>query len=260
MLKIAKSISAVLLLFVGGLYFLLYNPSSNTSTTFHYNQPKQTDTVIPTSTSSPTETTKSIAVTISPLPTAMPTPTPTILQNNTPTLGQSSLPTPPPGFKNTIFDDEFNGTSLDTTKWNIESQDPGGSRSCCSLHQSTYFTPQDVSVGNGNLVLETEKRNYNGYNYTTGMIQTQNLFAFQYGRIDIRAKLPGTQGIWPGFWMLPPNEAIPAFEIDIMELLGQDPHTVYMTNHWGSNQQQCWYTGPDFTAVCQVLCKMAESG
>ena len=260
MLKIAKSISAVLLLFVGGLYFLLYNPSSNTSTTFHYNQPKQTDTVIPTSTSSPTETTKSIAVTISPLPTAMPTPTPTILQDNTPTLGQSSLPTPPPGFKNTIFDDEFNGTSLDTTKWNIESQDPGGSRSCCSLHQSTYFTPQDVSVGNGNLVLETEKRNYNGYNYTTGMIQTQNLFAFQYGRIDIRAKLPGTQGIWPGFWMLPPNEAIPAFEIDIMELLGQDPHTVYMTNHWGSNQQQCWYTGPDFTAAYHVFSVVWQPG
>ena len=65
MLKIAKSICAVLLLFVGGLYFLLYNPSSNTSTTFHYNQPKQTDTVIPTSTSSPTETTKSINSSVS---------------------------------------------------------------------------------------------------------------------------------------------------------------------------------------------------
>ncbi len=92
------------------------------------------------------------------------------------------------------------------------------------------------------------------------MIQTQNLFAFQYGRIDIRAKLPGTQGIWPGFWMLPPNEAIPAFEIDIMELLGQDPHTVYMTNHWGSNQQQCWYTGPDFTAAYHVFSVVWQPG
>ncbi len=270
MLKIVKRICVVMLLFGGTLYFL-YSPSSNASTSFRDNQPEQTGMITPTTTVSPRETTTP-SMTNTPVSTVTSTPKPTIIHKNmppltsgqapTPTVAQIPTPTLPPGYSSTIFDDEFNGTHLDTTKWNIESQDPGGSRSCCSYHQPTYFTPQDVSAGNGNLVLETEKRNYNGYNYTTGMVQTQNKFAFQYGRIDIRAKLPGTQSIWPGFWMLPPNETKPAFEIDIMELLGKDPRTVYMTNHWDSNSnyQQCQYTGPDFTASYHVFSVIWQPG
>src|SRR2546421_5241911 len=124
MLKIAKSICAVLLLFVGGLYFLLYNPSSNTSTTFHDNQPKQTGTVTPTFTFSPQEATTPISlVTSTPISIDIKKnmQTPTVGPSPTSTVGPSPTPSPPPGFKNTIFDDEFNVTSLDITKWNIES-------------------------------------------------------------------------------------------------------------------------------------------
>ena len=57
--------------------------------------------------------------------------------------------------------------------------------------------------------------------YTSGRIKTQDLFSFQYGRIEARMKLPESQGMWPAFWLLGNNIATidwPACgEIDVME-------------------------------------------
>lgn len=144
-----------------------------------------------------------------------------------------------------IFDDEFNGTSVDSTKWNALSGHPWG--------VPAYFTPQDVSVGNGNLDLLTERRSSNGYPYTTGMVTTQGKFSFLYGRVDIRARLPMGQGIWPGFWMLPPHQSPQVYEIDIMEMLGNHPNTVYMTVWHQSEYRQCRFHGPDYSADFHVF-------
>lgn len=38
--------------------------------------------------------------------------------------------------------------------------------------------------------------------YTSARIKTQGLFGFQYGRLEIRAKLPEAQGLWPAGWLL----------------------------------------------------------
>jgi beta-glucanase (GH16 family) len=60
--------------------------------------------------------------------------------------------------------------------------------------------------------------------------------SFKFGRIDIRAKLPRGQGIWPAFWMLGSNFKSAGWptcgEIDIMEFLGHEEKKVHATIHY----------------------------
>jgi beta-glucanase (GH16 family) len=69
--------------------------------------------------------------------------------------------------------------------------------------------------------------------YLTGGIYSWNKFAFQYGRIEIRAKLDPAYGAWPAIWMLSEKEIYPDQhngEMDIMERLNHDDFA-YQTTH-----------------------------
>ena len=78
-----------------------------------------------------------------------------------------------------------------------------------------------------------------------------DLQEFQFGRIDVSAKLPEGQGIWPAIWMLGhnfPTSGWPACgEIDIMELIGNEPSTVHGTAHWGTSWNVHQYSGDEIT-------------
>jgi beta-glucanase (GH16 family) len=71
--------------------------------------------------------------------------------------------------------------------------------------------------------------------YLQGAIKSKRKFAFQYGKIEIRAKLEAAKGAWPAFWMLGRNWGETAWpecgEIDIMEHVGYDPTLVHGTIH-----------------------------
>jgi serralysin len=67
-----------------------------------------------------------------------------------------------------------------------------------------------------------------GYDYTSGLLTTQNAFAQTYGYFEIRAQLPEQQGVWPAFWLLPADRNGVA-EIDVFEQVGGD--AVYQTVH-----------------------------
>jgi beta-glucanase (GH16 family) len=142
------------------------------------------------------------------------------------------------------FHDEFNGTNLDTTKWN--SQYPSGNGG-----EQQFYTPDAITLQDGILKIAAEKHAMQGYPYTSGIITTQGTFSQQYGFFSMRAKLPKGQGFWPAFWMLPAKPAYPA-EIDVFEMLGGNPSTIYMSNHWkGADQDHqkniISYQGPDFS-------------
>jgi beta-glucanase (GH16 family) len=137
-----------------------------------------------------------------------------------------------------VLADEFNGTSLDTSKWNIE---VNGNPPNAELE---YYTdrPQNVSVGDTVLSLTAIKENYSGKSYTSGRINTQNKFSFKYGRIESRMKLPYGQGMWPAFWMLGNSISTVGWpncgEIDIMEMVGGTvagggDNVTHATLHWG---------------------------
>lgn len=153
-----------------------------------------------------------------------------------------------------LWADEFDAPEVDTSKWRVEDVH------LIKNNEQQYYTPQDVYIQDGALVLRSQERSYWGFDengawrnfdYTSGLVESLEHFATAYGRIEIRGQLPFTQGIWPAYWMLPTSGGWPP-EIDIMELLGHDPTRVYMTHHWGS-----WpnvisaggdFVGPDFSA------------
>ena len=76
-----------------------------------------------------------------------------------------------------------------------------------------------------------------GYQYTSGLINTYNTFNQTYGYFEMRAQLPAGQGLWPAFWLLQQDMSWPP-EIDAMEVLGHDMTTLYTavhTNQTGSH-------------------------
>lgn len=143
-----------------------------------------------------------------------------------------------------VWFDDFNAPALDTTHWTAVASDWHGN------NEQQYYTPTAVTIAGGELVITARKQTMNGWPYTSGLVDTRGKFAQQYGRWEIVAKTPRTQGHWPAIWLLPDSGAWPP-EIDIMELLGHDTDTVYMTNHWGiypNNQNQSTaFSGPDFS-------------
>jgi beta-glucanase (GH16 family) len=122
-----------------------------------------------------------------------------------------------------VWSDEFNGTSVDTSKWNFEVNSSGGGN-----NELQYYTSrsQNVRVENGHLVIEARQENYTGAdgitrNYTSGRINSANKGDWTYGRMEASIKLPYGQGLWPAFWMLPTDNAYGTWaasgEIDMME-------------------------------------------
>lgn len=130
------------------------------------------------------------------------------------------------------WSDEFDGSSLDTTKWAIENRNPSVN------NEKEYYLPDNISINNGNLVLTAKKEVFSGQPYTSGKITTFNKFTQLYGRIEARIKLPVGQGMWPAFWMLGANISTVNWpqcgEIDIMEHVNAD-NTIYGTMHWNVN-------------------------
>lgn len=133
-----------------------------------------------------------------------------------------------------VWNDEFNGAGpVDGTKWGYDTGGGGWG----NQELETYTTSTDnVFQNGGNLVIQAVK---SGSSYTSGRILTKGKQSFQYGRYDVRAKLPKGQGIWPAIWMLgsdiDQNNWPKCGEIDIMELRGQNPTEFLTTMHFGND-------------------------
>ncbi|HWB50254.1 MAG TPA: glycoside hydrolase family 16 protein [Stellaceae bacterium] len=80
--------------------------------------------------------------------------------------------------------------------------------------------------------------------YTSGLLTTENSFSQTYGYWEIRAQLPKGDGLWPAFWLLPADHSYPP-EVDVFEVLGSDPTTVYNSFHGvdGDDYQQVSHVG-----------------
>jgi len=151
----------------------------------------------------------------------------------------------PPAERKLVWSDEFNYSGLpDTTKWGYEE---GFVRN----QEPQYYTIrrlENCRVENGMLVIEARKETWPNAAYkpgsaqdsvaayTSASINTLYKQAWQYGRVEVRAKLPAGRGTWPAIWMMGENRPQVGWpscgEIDIMEFLGKDPSTVYGTVHY----------------------------
>lgn len=146
-----------------------------------------------------------------------------------------------------IWADEFNYEGLpDAAKWDYE-------HGFIRNNELQYYTKErqeNVFVHNGHLEIKAVKepfvneffnqkskvRNDSVASYTSGSINTLGKFSVQYGRIEMRAKLPKGKGIWPAFWMMGTDRTEVGWpkcgEIDIMEFVGHTPNVIYGTCHY----------------------------
>ncbi len=160
-----------------------------------------------------------------------------------------------------VWSDEFNGTTLDTTKWGFDMgngfhppDDPTAWIWGWGNDELEYYTdrPDNVYVKDGLLHIRAVKESYKGCEYTSARLVTRGLFSKAYGRFEFRAKLPSGQGMWPALWLLPSDNAYGVWaasgEIDILEARGQEPFQILGTIHYGSR----WPMN-DFTEADTVL-------
>lgn len=142
-----------------------------------------------------------------------------------------------------VFSDEFNGSSLDKSKWTTCYwwADDG----CTNLgnRELQWYLRANVRVSNGHLHLIAQRQKVRGirsrtFHYTSGMVTTgashpsrTTRFEFQYGFAEMRAKIPAGKGLHPAFWMLPAGQHENP-EVDIMEVLGQSPRTLHTYLHY----------------------------
>jgi len=149
-----------------------------------------------------------------------------------------------------VWHDEFDGDKIDTKKWKASDTAP------VKNNELEYYSPENVYIKDGKLVLKSEKREKGGRLYTSGHVDTKGKFTFQYGRVEVRAKLPATKGMWPAHWLMPERSVWPP-EIDIMELVGSFPDRIHMTNHYGVYPHNRYETkvfkGPDYTKDFHVF-------
>lgn len=141
-----------------------------------------------------------------------------------------------------VWSDEFEGKSLDLSKWSFDTH-----RNAEGWYneEAQYYSanrPENARVENGRLIIEARHdpdqirkfRDWGRQKYSSARIVTKGKAAWTYGFYEIRAKLPCARGMWPAIWMLPESGRWPdGGEIDILEHVGSRPNFVHANLHTG---------------------------
>ena len=120
--------------------------------------------------------------------------------------------TPAPSGWQLSFSDEFNGTAVDSTKWNT--------RNNTSLsYEESYLLARNVNVSDGVLNVTAKRETVGAKNYTSGYLDSIGKFSQRYGLWKVRAKLNTpigqSQGLWPcPLWLRGDTSPM---EIDVVE-------------------------------------------
>jgi beta-glucanase (GH16 family) len=132
-----------------------------------------------------------------------------------------------------VWSDEFDYTGAPaTTKWGYDLGGGGWG----NQELETYTNSRNNSwVENGKLYIKAIKTNGN---WSSARLVTRQKGDWLYGRVEIRAKIPGGKGVWAAIWMLPTDYSYGSWpnsgEIDIMEHVGYDVNRIYGTIHTGA--------------------------
>lgn len=137
-----------------------------------------------------------------------------------------------------VWADEFDGDAVDPARWSFQIGD--GCPNCgWGNGELQYYREENATVSGGVLVITAREENFGGYAYTSARMRTINKGDWLYGRVEVSAKMPTGQGLWPAIWMMPTESVYGGWaasgEIDIMELRGNEPSVVYGTLHYGGS-------------------------
>ncbi len=138
-------------------------------------------------------------------------------------------------FSQLVWSDEFNVDGApDSTKWSYDLGNNGWGN-----YEEQYYTNRtnNAIVQKGVLKIIAQKENYENAKYTSARLHSYKKFMFQYGKVEVRAKVPMGVGTWPAVWMLgetfhPKSKWPQCGEIDILEHVGRQQNKVYGTLHY----------------------------
>lgn len=147
-----------------------------------------------------------------------------------------------------VWHDEFDAEgSPDEARWNYE-------HGYVRNHEPQWYTPENVYQHNGCLVIEARsadqpcptykpgskdwRTNRERISWTSGAVETRESFAFLYGRVEVRARIPVCLGAWPAIWLLGKGLPWPQNgEIDMMEYYQHGGQPTLLANAcWGSSK------------------------
>jgi beta-glucanase (GH16 family) len=131
------------------------------------------------------------------------------------------------------WSDEFDKPGLpDSEKWAYDVGGHGWGNK--ELQFYTKDRKENARIEDGHLIIEARKEPWEGSDYTAARLVTRGKQEWQYGKIEVRAKLPKGRGTWPAIWMLAATEPLrwpDDGEIDIMEHVGFDQGKVHGSVH-----------------------------
>lgn len=141
-----------------------------------------------------------------------------------------------------VWSDEFDAQGIDTDNWTFETGDgtdfglpAGWGNNELQIYTTDERNASVLTDGDLSVLSITALEDGAGA-YTSAKVTTNDLVSVRYGRIDVKAKMPEGQGLWPAIWMLGDNRDEIDWpgcgEIDIVEVLGNNPATYYSTLHF----------------------------
>jgi beta-glucanase (GH16 family) len=190
-----------------------------------------------------------------PAPPSLPTPVPTVPTPPPPAPIPPAPPTPPTPAPpsagqppaavtggttwRTIFNDDFSGTAVDTTRWNVQNNSNFGSGN----NEDQCYRAANTTVAGGALRMVGKRETVSGcgsnpdgggsYYFTSGMVTTRQQggplkFKFRQGYAEVRMRVPRGNLYWPAFWLVGASDGSspgwPAYgEIDVTEIYGSKP-------------------------------------
>ena len=150
-----------------------------------------------------------------------------------------------------LLDDTFDDGRLDSEIWNTCHWWANDGCTIASNDELQWYVPEQVTVADGALQLTADRAPTQGsdgssYDFRSGMVTTgppageddaPAKLAMTYGTVEARLRVPAGRGLWPAVWLLPASrESRP--EIDLLEVLGQQPDELIMHLHPKSRQAE----------------------
>ncbi len=153
-----------------------------------------------------------------------------------------------------VWSDEFDYSGLpDSTKWKYDTE---GNSAGWGNNEAQFYTisrKENAWTENGKLNITAIQEDFEGKRYTSARLISKA--DWQYGRVEVRAQLPGGTGTWAAIWMMPGGWTFndgnwpDIGEIDIMEHVGHDSNVIHASAHSKDYQ---WQAETQKTAIITI--------